>query len=1006
MDASQYPSNGINTTSASYPSPPAITPHQLQHTNSPLPHQTLPPLQPQTSAAMNQMYGSNPHTPRTPATPNTPGSANNMPAYPQQQGAQAGRGGPYQQMGQYPPPPQGYSQSMLPQTTMASSHPQPIAPAPASGRVPPVLRPMPAGGVMPQPGMNSPYGPGGVLPGGLGDGDQPTHVVGSQGRRGILPSAPGRPAATPAGSGNAKQTVIPVKDADGKFPCPHCTKTYLHAKHLKRHLLRHTGDRPYMCVLCRDTFSRSDILKRHFQKCSIRRGNPTGASHLSHPQAHVKKNAAAQKAALGQDGGLNHLNGLGNMSADGMVQPFGMMPVSDGMSNLANDQSQLSRSSSLTRLDNGSNQDRRDLTGPVMDASGRGGNFDQAYNGNVPSSMTPNMNQQMQNYNMPPGQNGMSMYGGSNSNQQSGLDWSQMFQAGAQQTYANQFPPNLGQTQIATKLEPNNGAEKTDGLPGPPHHHHQQPPDSLFYSTWGVPPSIQDPFTLLSNQILNFFYPPGSSITNESAGFNLYFSPDNIRDFLEKYTHFHVHFPILHTPTFRILESYTGLLAGMCCMGACYSDRLSPDHVRDMMNFLRAALIRDVPFLANTVGKQQNSDTDISNSRNGQRDIEELQAVMLLQILLMWNGTPQHRETAREFLPAMAEQSRKLGLLEVSTAMSLFSPLHQSNFTPQNFDVSTFDWGVWVEQEKRIRLMHIIFLCNSAMELYFNAGSQLDSFEMHIPLPSDDAAWDARNKQDCEEALGLRGEELARQKNPNGTRRSKQPELNLALQALLHASYQIQPGRTNLYGKFLLIHAILSLVRRAQLDGNTVMKGYATPPMSEWMVNSGAEGTGVNSGRATPVDSGIQGIPAHVHESFRMALHKFKLNWDADMVNQFPPGSAKNARRYGFSRDGIHFYWLAKYLLKHTRSMELQMDPDTRFMQVMQLLKSVKAWVMSDGATRGEELGSVGEIDKEFGAANLTLDIARLFKPLPVVVEDPAIPSVQTNIVTVGGGMV
>ena len=32
--------------------------------------------------------------------------------------------------------------------------------------------------------------------------------------------------------------MIPAKDADGKFPCPHCNKTYLHAKHLKRHLLR------------------------------------------------------------------------------------------------------------------------------------------------------------------------------------------------------------------------------------------------------------------------------------------------------------------------------------------------------------------------------------------------------------------------------------------------------------------------------------------------------------------------------------------------------------------------------------------------------------------------------------------------------------------------------------------------------------------------------------------------------------------------------------------------
>ncbi|TIC99293.1 Respiration factor 2 [Colletotrichum higginsianum] len=846
---------------------------------------------------------------------------------------------------------------------MASSHPQPIAPAPASGRVPPVLRPMPAGGVMPQPGMNSPYGPGGVMPGGLGDSDQPTHVVGSQGRRGILPSAPGRPAATPAGAGNTKSTVIPVKDADGKFPCPHCTKTYLHAKHLKRHLLRHTGDRPYMCVLCRDTFSRSDILKRHFQKCSIRRGNPTGASHLSHPQAHVKKNAAAQKAALGQDGGLNHLNGLGNMPADGMVQPFGMMPVQDGMSNLANDQ----RS--------------------VMDASGRGGNFEQAYNGNVPSSMTPNMNQQMQNYNMPPGQNGMSMYGGSNSNQQSGLDWSQMFQAGAQQTYANhQFPPNLGQTQIATKPEPNTGAERTQGLPGHPNH-----PESLFLSTWGVPPSIQDPFTQLSNQILNFFYPPGSSITNESAGFNLYFSAENIRDFLEKYTHFHVHFPILHTPTFRIMESYTGLLA---------------DHVRDMMNFLKSALVRDVPFLASTVGgQQQNGNASAGASSQNQRDIEELQAVMLLQILLIWNSTPQHRESAREIFPAMTEQARKLRLLEVSTRMPLYSPLHQSNVTPQNLNVSTFDWGVWVEQEKRIRLMHIIFLCNSAMELYFNARSHIDSLEMHIPLPSDDAAWDARTKKDCEDALGLHGEELARQKNPNGTQRSKQPEMSYALQTLLHSSYQIQPGRTNLYGKFILIHAILSMIRRAQLDGSAVMKGYATPPMSDWMTNGSSDASGGNSGRGTPVDPAVQGVPSHVHHTFLMALQKFKTNWDADMINQFPPGSAKNARRYGFSRDGIHFYWLAKYLLKYTRTSELQMDPDARFMQVMQLLKSVKAWVMSDGTTRGEEMGSVGEIDKDFGVMNLTLDMARLFKPLPAVVEDPGISSVQTDIGTAGGGM-
>jgi hypothetical protein len=242
MDGSPYPTNGINGNSGAqtYPSPTAISPNQLQ-TGSPLP-QTLPPLQPPT-AAMQPLYGSHPHTPRTPGTPNTPNSATNVPPY-QQTSQPAPRPAVYS-MAQNPyPPNHGYGTSapMMPQTTAAISHPQPIAPAPIGGRGPPVLRPMPPGGLMAQPGMASPYGPGALMqPNSVLQEEQPTHVVGSQGRRGILPSAPGRPAATAVGVG-AKSTVIPVKDADGKFPCPHCTKTYLHAKHLKRHLLRRKSD--------------------------------------------------------------------------------------------------------------------------------------------------------------------------------------------------------------------------------------------------------------------------------------------------------------------------------------------------------------------------------------------------------------------------------------------------------------------------------------------------------------------------------------------------------------------------------------------------------------------------------------------------------------------------------------------------------------------------------------------------------------------------------------------
>lgn len=77
---------------------------------------------------------------------------------------------------------------------------------------------------------------------------QPIHVVGSQGRRGILPSVAGRPPALGEDTANGSRNAVnPVKDSNGKFPCEHCQKTYLHAKHLKRHMLRRECTEIYMC---------------------------------------------------------------------------------------------------------------------------------------------------------------------------------------------------------------------------------------------------------------------------------------------------------------------------------------------------------------------------------------------------------------------------------------------------------------------------------------------------------------------------------------------------------------------------------------------------------------------------------------------------------------------------------------------------------------------------------------------------------------------------------------
>lgn len=724
-----------------------------------------------------------------------------------------------------------------------------------------------------------------------------------------------------------------------------------------------------MCVLCRDTFSRSDILKRHFQKCSIRRGNPTGVSHLSHPQAHVKKNQQAQKAAgMGNEGDLNQLNGLSNLPQDGMTHPFGMVPVQDGMNNMGNDQNQLSRSSSISRLDNANGADRRNMAGQVMGAS-------QPYGGNdVPG-------QQIPNYSMPPGQNGMPMYGGSNPNQQSGLDWSQMFQAGAHQTYvSNAFPPNLGQTQTATKtehefVEPRPTAATTG--------------DSSLHSNWGMPSNIHNPYNQLSDQILNFFYPPSQAVAPHLAGMNLYFSPDNVKDFLDNYTHFHIHTPVIHVPTFKVMEAYTGLLAAMCCIGACYSDRVEASNVREMMDFLWVALERDCKLLS-PMGPQAFGGVFTRT------DTEHFQAVLISAILTLWNGTPQQRERARHTFPILSSHARQLNLHFVSRDSLLFSPLHQPDVDVPTFILDNFDWEAWIEQERRIRVMLGIYLGDVAMGLYFNRPADIDTFELSIPLPCDDAAWDATTREECLIALGLQDSAAAGDAEASGTRRATQPEVKWAVSTLLHSSIQIQPGSTNLYGKFVLIHAIMALIRRAQIEGhNMVLYNPGTPPPSDWV----APGKPTD-GRATPVNGAGQGINQTTLIALSTALDKFKYGWDTDMMSQFPPtaGATTNPKRSGFSRDGIHFYWLAKYILKYTSPADLQREPDERLMQVMQLLKSVRTWVMTDGASRGEELGSIGEIDEHYGTMDLTLDMAKLFTPLPRVVEDAGTASVKTEL--------
>ncbi|KAK9448173.1 uncharacterized protein V1518DRAFT_419876 [Limtongia smithiae] len=125
-------------------------------------------------------------------------------------------------------------------------------------------------------------------------------------------SAPSVPSAAPmsaaAAAAAATAGIIPIKNAAGKFQCQECTRSYLHAKHLKRHMLRHTGDRPYKCSLCSDSFCRSDILKRHYEKCQHR--HSTG--NIVPPQIKVARITKRVNSTINMPGSMGGVADITN----------------------------------------------------------------------------------------------------------------------------------------------------------------------------------------------------------------------------------------------------------------------------------------------------------------------------------------------------------------------------------------------------------------------------------------------------------------------------------------------------------------------------------------------------------------------------------------------------------------------------------------------------------------------------------------------------------------------
>lgn len=153
---------------------------------------------------------------------------------------------------------------------------------------------------------------------------------------------------------------------------------------------------------------------------------------------------------------------------------------------------------------------------------------------------------------------------------------------------------------------------------------------------------------------------------------------------------------------------------------------------------------------------------------------------------------------------------------------------------------------------------------------------------------------------------------------------------------------------------------------------------------------SSTSGTSTPESPATP-PNGINERLQQLLRSTVNALEMWKRCWDTDLAMQFN----NNQPRQGFCRDGVHYYFLARSFLRNSRPQEWVAPPDTRRRQVFHLLKQIRAYVASDAAHKGIEVGSVNTVADDYGIADITLNMRSLFTPL----EDdgtPTMPSQQT----------
>lgn len=152
----------------------------------------------------------------------------------------------------------------------------------------------------------------------------------------------------------------------------------------------------------------------------------------------------------------------------------------------------------------------------------------------------------------------------------------------------------------------------------------------------------------------------------------------------------------------------------MICIGAIYSPKLDVDQTRHIMEFAKATIMANCTIYHRTMNGQ------LDGLGTSSWEVDEMQALIMLQSMFTWHGEPHQRQAARDDSPTVMRIAKAMGLCQSAPpGHYAYSVLHSGQNHPNaQVDANGWNWHSWLEQEKRNRALYLLFLSDAASGMY------------------------------------------------------------------------------------------------------------------------------------------------------------------------------------------------------------------------------------------------------------------------------------------------